>query len=99
MLHLVKSSRAYDPETIAVMTTAFDQVSQSLSARMNGNEDVQRALAAAILRLVDQGERDPMLLADVAFRELAGELLIPIPEFRIADHLVTTTRVPTPTRP
>jgi hypothetical protein len=72
MLHLVEPNRTFDSETIAVMTTAFDQVSQSLSARMNGNEDVQRALAAAILRLVDQGERDPMLLADVAFRELAG---------------------------
>jgi hypothetical protein len=72
MLHLFEPSRTFDSETIAVMTTAFDQVSQSLSARMKGNEDVQRALAAAILRLVDQGERDPMLLADVAFRELAG---------------------------
>ena len=74
MSHLVEPNRAYDLdlETIAVMETAFDLVSQSLSARMNGNEDVQRALAAAILRLVDQGERDPMLLADVAFRQLAG---------------------------
>jgi hypothetical protein len=72
MSHLVEPNRTYDLETIAVMETAFDLVSQSLSARMNGNEDVQRALAAAILRLVDQGERDPILLADVAFRELAG---------------------------
>jgi hypothetical protein len=72
MSHLVEPNRTYDLdlETIAVMETAFDLVSQSLSARMNGNEDVQRALAAAILRLVE--ERDPMLLADVAFRELAG---------------------------
>jgi hypothetical protein len=39
---------------------------------MNDNEDVNRALATIILRLVDQGERDPMLLADAAFNELAG---------------------------
>jgi len=34
--------------------------------------DVKRALALAILRLADQGVRDPILLADAAFRELAG---------------------------
>jgi len=54
------------------MTTAFDMVCQSLSARMNDNEDVKRTLAAAILRVADQGERDPTLLADAAFHELAG---------------------------
>jgi hypothetical protein len=43
-----------------------------LSPRMNDNEDVDRALATAILRLVDQGERDPMLLAEAALNELAG---------------------------
>jgi hypothetical protein len=38
---------------------------------MKGNENVKRGLALAILRLVDQGERDPLLLADAAFHELA----------------------------
>jgi hypothetical protein len=72
MLHLVKLDRSYGPETIAAMTTAFDMVCQTLSPRMNGNEDVKRTLAAAILRLVDQGECDPVQLADAAFGELAG---------------------------
>jgi hypothetical protein len=72
MLHLVKLDRSYGPETIAAMTAAYDRVRQSLSTRMNGNEDVKRTLALAILRLADRGERDPMRLADVAFRELAG---------------------------
>ena len=72
MLHLVKPDRSYGPETIAAMTTAFDMVRQTLSARMNGNEDVKRTLATAILRIADQGERDPTVLADIAFRELAG---------------------------
>ena len=72
MLHLVEPGRSYDPETIAVMTTAFDRVCRSLSARMNGNDDVKRVLAAAILRRVDQGERDAMLLAAAALHELTG---------------------------
>jgi hypothetical protein len=57
---------------VAVMTTAFEQVCRCLSARMNDNEDVKRALATAILRIAEQGERDPTLLADAAFHELAG---------------------------
>jgi len=72
MLHLVKLDRSYGPETIAAMTTAFDMVCQTLSARMNGNEDVKRTLATAILRIADQGERDPIVLTDTAFREFAG---------------------------
>ena len=39
---------------------------------MNVNEDVKRTLALAILRLADRRERDPILLADAAFSELAG---------------------------
>jgi len=72
MLHLVKLDRSYGPETIAAMTTGFDMVCQTLSARMNGNEDVKRTLALAILQLADRGERDPILLADAAFSEMAG---------------------------
>ena len=65
MLHLVESSgRAYDPETIAVMTAAFDAVCQSLAGRMNGSDDLRRTLASAILRYIDQSERDPTRLAD-----------------------------------
>lgn len=72
MLNVVKLDRSYSPEAIAVMTAAFDTVCQSLSPRINGNEDAKRTLALAILRLVDQGERDPTLLADAALRELFG---------------------------
>jgi hypothetical protein len=72
MLHLVNTDRAYDPKTIAVMTAAFDRVCRSLSARMNGHDDVKRTLALIILRHVDRGERDPERLADAALRESAG---------------------------
>jgi hypothetical protein len=72
MLHVVKLDRSYGPETIAVMTAAFDTVCQSLSSRIRDHGHLQRTIALAILRLADQGVRDPMLLADAAFRELAG---------------------------
>jgi hypothetical protein len=72
MLNVVKLDRSYSPEAIAVMTAAFDRVCLSLSPRINGDEDARRSVALAILRLADQGERDPILLADAAFRELFG---------------------------
>jgi hypothetical protein len=72
MLRLVKDSGAYDPETVAVMTAAFDTICGSLSNRMIGNDDVKEMLALIILRHIGQGERDPARLADVAYREWAG---------------------------
>jgi hypothetical protein len=71
MLHSVDLGRAYGPETLAAMAVAFDTVCQSLSTRMNGNDEARRALALAILRRVDQGERDPTRLVDLGLRELA----------------------------
>ena len=72
MWNVVKLDRSYGPEAVAAMATAYDMVCRSLSPRINGNEDVKRSLALAILQLADQGVRDPILLADAAFRELAG---------------------------
>lgn len=72
-MHLVNTDRTYPPETVAVMTAAFDRVCQSLSAQVNGNEIVRETLALIILRHVDLGEQDPVRLADVALRELAGK--------------------------
>jgi hypothetical protein len=75
MLHLVPNDRIYSPETVALMTAAFDRVCQAVSHQMNeknGNEDMRRTLALIILRYVDRGERDPERLADVALREWTG---------------------------
>jgi hypothetical protein len=72
MLHLVQLDRFYCPETISVMTAAFDRVCQSVTEQMNGNDDVKRTLALIILRHVDRGERDPERLAETAFREWTG---------------------------
>jgi hypothetical protein len=45
MLHPVKPRRTYDPEMIAVMTTAFDRVCQTFSSGMNGNDAAKPKLS------------------------------------------------------
>ena len=72
MLDLIASDRVYPPETVAAMSTAFDNVCRSVSDKLNGNDDVRRQLALIILRHVDEGERDPVRLAERAFNDLAG---------------------------
>jgi hypothetical protein len=72
MLHLVQVARSYSPETITVMTAAFDEICQSVSKQLNGNDDVKKTLALIILRHVDRGERDAKRLAEIAFREWTG---------------------------
>jgi hypothetical protein len=72
MLHLVPSGRSYSPETIAVMTAAFERVCQSLSERMKGNDELKQSLALIILRHADRGESDSERLAAIALREWTG---------------------------
>jgi hypothetical protein len=72
MLHSVQLDRSYSPETITVMTAAFDRVCQSVSKRMNGSDDVKKTLALIILRHVDRGECNAERLAEIAFREWTG---------------------------
>ena len=72
MLHLVQLDRSYSPETISVMTAAFDMVCQSVSTRMNGSDDVKQTLALIILRHADRGECNAERLAEIAFREWTG---------------------------
>ena len=72
MLNLVETQRAYPPETLEVMTAAFKQACQSLPRAVNGNEDARRKLALIILLHVDRGERDPIRLSEIAYRDLIG---------------------------
>jgi hypothetical protein len=68
-----KLGRTYSPETVGLMSAAFDRVYQSVSSRlMNEHHDLKQSLALIILRHVDRGERDPEQLADVALREWSG---------------------------
>ena len=71
-MHLVQLDRSYSPETICVMTAAFDRVCQSVSKQLNGSDDVKKTLALIILRHVDRGECNAERLAEIAFREWTG---------------------------
>jgi hypothetical protein len=73
MLHRVSTDRTYPPETVALMTRAFDRACQSLSTRINDTEAVRESLALIILRYVDHGEHDPVRLADVAILEFGRQ--------------------------
>ena len=72
MLHLVQLDRSYDPETVSVMTAAFDRVCDPSRSRLNGSDDGQERLALIILRHVDRGECNAERLAEMAFREWIG---------------------------
>jgi hypothetical protein len=72
MLHRDEIDRTYGPEALAVVGAAFDRVWQTALERTNpmeGNDDAKRALALTVLRLFDQGEREPERLAEIALRE------------------------------
>jgi len=64
-------NRVYGPETIAAMSAALHSASQSLSTR-SGSDEARRTLALTILRRVDEGERDPARLSDLAADGLVG---------------------------
>jgi hypothetical protein len=72
MLYIVKPSRIYDPETVAIMAAAFDQACRSLLASADHDEAVRRRLAEQILRRVDRGERDPTVIATAVMEQLTG---------------------------
>ena len=72
VLGLVTLERSYSPAEIAVMTEAFDKLCQSVTHPVINDEDVRRAAARAILKYVDLGERDPVLLSELALRQLTG---------------------------
>jgi hypothetical protein len=72
MLYLIPPDRSYDPETIGLMTTAYERVCQSAPHLMNCDENVKERLARIILRQVDKGVRDPKRLAAVALWKWTG---------------------------
>ena len=73
------TDRSYGPETISVMTSAFDMVCKSVSMRMKGSDDVKKTLALIILRHVDRGECNAERLAETAFRESTGTDRLTVP--------------------
>jgi hypothetical protein len=58
--------RVYGPETLKIMTDAFDLAHDCLPSRLQGSAHGRRKLAFFILRNMERGERDPTCLAYLA---------------------------------
>ena len=62
-------SYAFDPKTLVVLETAFDEAWLTLKAA--GNSTVRpEELARSVLNLAMEGERDPVRLHDEALKDL-----------------------------
>jgi hypothetical protein len=56
----------YDPNTLRIMTNAFDRACNFLPVEFRNSDRMRRKLALQIIRLFDDGESDPTRLADSA---------------------------------
>jgi len=58
--------RVYGPDTLKVMTAAFDNAHQCLPAKYKENDHARRRLALLIIRHLERGEHNPSRLAETA---------------------------------
>jgi hypothetical protein len=58
--------RVYGPDTLKIMTAAFDNAHQCLPAKFKENDHARRKLALLIMRHMERGEHNPVSLANVA---------------------------------
>ena len=58
--------RVYDPDTLRIMTNAFDRACDFLPAQFRNSDSVRRRLALHIIHHLNDGESDPTRLADSA---------------------------------
>ena len=72
MLDLLAPGRAFAPEIVVSMSTAFDNVCRAVPIAISDDADMRRKLARIIVRHVDRGERDAARLAELAFQEFTG---------------------------
>jgi hypothetical protein len=56
----------YDPDTLSIMTDAFDRACDFLRVQFRDSDRIRRKLALRIIRHVDDGESDPARLAESA---------------------------------
>ena len=56
----------YDPETLTIMSNAFDRACDILPVQFRDSDHMRRKLASRIIRHLDDGESDPTRLADSA---------------------------------
>jgi hypothetical protein len=61
----------YDPETVAILSEAFDKAWEDLEA-LSANPATHAALALRLIALLDEGERNPARLATKAVLELVA---------------------------
>jgi hypothetical protein len=65
-------SRAFSPEEIAVITTAFEDTLRALGL-VDRKEPAVTVVAKRIFELARDGEHDPILLRDAVLKSLRGE--------------------------
>jgi hypothetical protein len=70
MLSSHNIERVYGPDTLKIMTTAFDNAHECLPAKFKENDRARRKLALLIIRHMERGERNPVSLATVAVLDL-----------------------------
>ena len=58
--------RVYGPDTLKIITAAFDNAHECLPVKFQKNDRARRKLALLILRHVERGEHDPVRLAETA---------------------------------
>ena len=58
--------RVYDPDTLQLMTSAFERACGFLPVAFRDNDRVRTRLASHIIRHINDGENDPVRLADSA---------------------------------
>ena len=70
MIPSIGTRCAYDPDTLTIMTSAFDRACDFLPVEFRDNDHMRRRLALHIIRRIDDGESDPTRLADSAVLSL-----------------------------
>jgi hypothetical protein len=58
--------RVYDPDTLQLMTSAFERACCFLPVQFRDNDRVRTRVASHIIRRINDGENDPVRLADSA---------------------------------
>jgi len=70
--HLFRS-QAFEPETIATLTSAYADVCRALGVR-DRDEQQANAVAKKIIEFAQRGERDPVRLRESVLRALGPQL-------------------------
>lgn len=71
-------NKAFGPEAIAIMTSAYDDVCRMLGVR--DRDDLEaNAVAEKVIEFAQRGERDPIRLRQLVLQALAPDRFRPAP--------------------